>query len=107
MEDTSGMGDLDGESPPTFKHGLKTMLKSTAQSNVDAIDEMRWRSIAILQALGQRGPWSTSQPSGVRHSDISQCCESMEIVVVDERGEGPEGFVEEKKKNPRGNVHKA
>jgi hypothetical protein len=31
----------------------------------------------------------------------------MEIVVVDERGEGPEGFVEEKKKNPRGNVHKA
>ena len=96
------MGDLDGESPPTFKHGLKTMLKSTAQSNVDAIDAMRWRSIAILQALGQRGPWPTSQPSGVRHSDISQCCESMEIVVVDERGEGLRGRKKKKKKkSPR------
>ena len=62
------------------------MLKSTTQGDVDAVDEMPGRSIAILQALGQRGPWPTSQPSEVRHSDISQCCESMEIVVVDERG---------------------
>lgn len=68
MEDASGIGDLDGESPPTFKHGLKThafqLPESTMQSLVDAIDEMRWRSIAILQALGQRGHGPQYQPSG-------------------------------------------